>query len=69
MKQSCINCIAFDYFKDFCRLNREITFKYVYFNEADINSKYKKFHPVEKCNKPKNKKQFYEMFRKKDNEQ
>ena len=66
MNQSCTNCMAFDDFADYCRLGRNTYFEYVYFNEADINSKYKKFRPVEKCNKPKNKKQFFEMFRQKD---
>ncbi len=65
-KQSCMKCMAFDYFADYCRLNKQIYFEYVYFNEGNINSKYKEFRPVEKCIKPKNKKQFYEMFRLKD---
>lgn len=66
MKQSCTKCIAFDDYADFCRLGRDVYFEYIHFSEADINSKYKKFRPVEKCIKPKNKKQFYEMFRQKD---
>ena len=65
-KIKCKNCIAFDDFADFCMLSNNITFDYVYFSEGNINAKYKEFRPVDKCNKPKNKKDFFNMFKNKD---
>lgn len=61
--QSCMNCIAFDDYTDYCRLSKKITFDNIYFDEDGIKGKYKRFRPIEKCNKPKNKKMFFDMYR------
>ena len=67
-KQNCTNCIAFDDYADFCRLGRRVTFEYKHFSEHGIDGKFKVFKPIEKCAKPKNKKQFFEMFKDCNNE-
>ena len=66
MKIKCKNCIAFDDFAEFCRLSNNITFDYIHFSKDGINSKYKEFRPVEKCEKPKSKKHFFDIYGKKD---
>lgn len=62
--QSCMNCIAFDSYANYCRLSNAITFDNIYFDECGIKGNYKRFRPIEKCNKPKNKKMFFAMYKK-----
>lgn len=62
-KQLCKVCIAFDDHADYCRLGRQVEYNYKYFEDNGRELKYKEFSPVSKCVRPKNKKEFFDMFR------
>lgn len=65
-KQTCNNCIAFDDYINGCRLHNLITGKKVkvYTDDKKLIGEITKFHPMTKCNKPKNKQEFYTLVKK-----
>lgn len=65
-KQTCNNCIAFDNYINGCRLHNLIIGEKVkvYTDDKKLIGEITKFHPITKCNKPKNKQEFYTLVKK-----
>lgn len=63
-KQTCNNCIAFDDYINDCRLHNLITGRKVKICTKDqkLIGEITKFYPITKCNKPKNKQEFYTLL-------
>lgn len=63
-KQICNNCIAFDDYINDCRLHNLINGKKVkvYTDDKKLIGEITEFHPITKCNKPKNKQEFYTLL-------
>lgn len=63
MKQSCMNCKAFDDYANYCMLGNATDYKIkkVKINDLKVTHELKIYHPISKCKKPKTIKEFMDF--------